>query len=154
MEKKNIKALFKFRLNRERRGSNRYEPEPNTTILIADESRSVVDTLDKMLTQAGYSTIVCLNGDGALAKVKQETIHFIFLNIVLPEMNGFKMTRILRQMPKSKNIPIVLMSSSEQPTDRFWILRVGATDFLAKPFERRDVFEKIDVNLHGLPAYD
>jgi twitching motility two-component system response regulator PilH len=67
----------------------------------------------------------------------------IFLDIVLPGMSGFTALRHLRQDPRTKNIPIIMISGNEQATEQFYVQRIGADDFMKKPFSRAELFTRI-----------
>jgi len=68
----------------------------------------------------------------------------IFLDIVLPGMNGFAALRLLRRDEQTRDIPIVMISGNEQATEQFYAQRIGADDFMKKPFSRAEVFARIE----------
>ncbi len=68
----------------------------------------------------------------------------IFLDIVLPGMSGFEALRQLRREPATRAIPIIMMSGNEQATEQFYVQKIGADDFMKKPFSRPEVFARIE----------
>jgi twitching motility two-component system response regulator PilH len=80
--------------------------------------------------------------------------HLIFLDIVLPGMNGFNALRVLRRDPLTRHIPIIMISGNEQATEEFYVHRIGADDFMKKPFARAEVFARIErlMDEDGTPA--
>jgi DNA-binding response OmpR family regulator len=68
----------------------------------------------------------------------------VFLDIVLPGMNGFSALRMIRRNPLTRDIPVIMMSGNEQATEQFFGTRIGADDFLKKPFSRFEVFSRIE----------
>ena len=75
---------------------------------------------------------------------RSENPDIIFLDIVLPGMNGFAALRMLRRDPITKTVPIIMMSGNEQATEAFYVQRIGADDFMKKPFSRPEVFARIE----------
>jgi len=83
------------------------------------------------------------DGEQALATARRESPDLIFLDIVMPGMNGFAVLRALRLNPLTRNIPIVMISGNPQATEQFYVQRFGADDFMKKPFGRDDVYQRI-----------
>ena len=129
---------------KERRKRQRFVPPPGTTILVVDDSRTVVHALRTMLRQAGYTTIEAGDAETGITLAREHRPNLILLDVVLPGMNGFQATRVLNKDPLTANIPIIVMSGNQQATERFWVLKIGASDFMIKPFERGALFEKIE----------
>jgi CheY-like chemotaxis protein len=86
-------------------------------------------------------------GDGeaalALALARREPPALIFLDIVMPGMNGFAVLRALRHDPQARHIPIEMISGNPQATEQFYVPRFGADDFMKKPFGRDEVHKRI-----------
>lgn len=128
----------------ERRSTRRLRPRPGTRILIVDDSRTVVVTIKRMLQQSGYDTLEAYDAESAIAIARAKRPNLIFMDVVLPGMNGFQATRILSRSKATDRIPIVVMSGNEQATEQFWVLKIGAADFMKKPFGRADVFVRLE----------
>jgi len=138
----NLKSLFSGTDNtpNDRRGEERIELPETATILIVDDSRTAIAVLKKTLEPTGYSIISAADGEEGIEMAKLHQPDLILMDIIMPGLNGFQATRILRKEPTTLNIPIVIISGNEQATEKFWGLRVGANGFLAKPVDRAELF--------------
>lgn len=114
------------------------------TILIIDDSRTVVHALKTILEQAGYSTIAASDGKRGIELATDYQPDLILMDIVMPGINGFKATRLLRKDVRTEEIPIIIMSGNEQATEKFWGMRLGANEFLSKPIQRGALFKMLD----------
>lgn len=113
-------------------------------MLIVDDSSTIVTVLRRMLQQSGYSTLEAGDAEKGVEIALAERPDLIFLDIVLPGMNGFAALRLLRREPSTRAIPIIMMSGNEQATEQFYAQRIGADDFMKKPFSRAEVFARIE----------
>jgi twitching motility two-component system response regulator PilH len=128
----------------ERRGKERINAREGTRVLIIDDSKTIVTVLKKFLRSAGYETLEALDAESGLAQLHPEPPELIFLDIVLPGMNGFAALRAIRRDPATRNIPVIMMSGNEQAMEQFFGTRIGADDFMKKPFSRYEVFFRIE----------
>ncbi len=128
----------------ERRVRDRQNARPGTSALIVDDSPTIVAALRKMLNSAGYVTLEALTAEEGIEIARDLTPDIIFLDIVLPGMNGFAALRTLRRDPLTKDIPVIMISGNEQATEQFFGTRIGADDFMKKPFSRLEVFARIE----------
>jgi CheY-like chemotaxis protein len=128
----------------ERRGRPRASARSGTKVLIVDDSPTIVTVLRKMLQQNGYRTIEAYSAEQAMELVQHEIPDLIFLDIVLPGMDGFSALRALRKDPNTKPVPIIMISGNAQATEQFYVQRIGADDFMKKPFTRAEVFDRIE----------
>ncbi len=71
------------------------------------------------------------------------------MDVVMPGITGFQATRRLHRQASTKDIPIIIMSGNEQAIEEFWVIRIGARDFMAKPFNRGEVYRRIEKILHS-----
>ena len=122
--------------------------------LVVDDSPTIRAVLGKMLGLEGYAVQKAVDGESAIELAKTEQPELIFLDIVLPGINGFAVLRALRHDPLTQHIPIVMISGNQQATEQFYVQRFGADDFIKKPFGQRDVQRAIDqlVRSERLPA--
>src|ERR1700758_1191954 len=122
--------------------------------LVVDDSPTIRALLGKMLGQEGYAVQKAVDGETAIELAKAEQPELIFLDIVLPGINGFAVLRALRHDPLTQHIPIVMISGNQQATEQFYVQRFGADDFIKKPFGQREVQRAIDrlVRAERLPA--
>ena len=128
----------------DRRFKNRPRVKRGTQILIIDDSTTVVTMLRRMLEQNGYEPLEAFDAESGIQIAKEQLPRLIFLDIVLPGMNGFAALRALRREALTAEIPIIMMSGNEQATEHFWAQKIGADDFMKKPFSRPEVFARVD----------
>lgn len=112
-------------------------------VMIVDDSPTDVENLKGMLTRGGHVVSECNSGQDALAKVKQFKPECVIMDVVMPGVNGFQATRSLSKDPDTSTIPIIVVSSKNQETDRVWALRQGAREYLVKPVKEADLLSKI-----------
>lgn len=142
-----IKNLFKGPTDAsapaERRHATRVDARAGLRILIVDDSSTVVALLGKMLRQNAYEVIEATDGEQAIGIAMRELPELLFLDIVLPNMSGFAVLRALRRDPATHHIPVIMISGNLRATEEFYGQRIGADDFMKKPFGRTDVFNRI-----------
>lgn len=142
-----LKSLFGR--GSERRRNRRSSPSPGTTILIVDDSRTVRVLLSKMLRQGEYNTLEAEDGETAITLATRHLPDMILMDVVMPGITGFQATRRLHRQVSTRHIPIIIMSGNEQAIEEFWVTRIGARDFMAKPFNRGEVYRRIEKILHN-----
>jgi len=142
-------------------GGHAVEPQHVQTMqgarmLVVDDSPTICAVLGKMLSQDGYHPLKAADGAAAIELARSELPALIFLDVVMPGMNGFSVLRALRHDPATRDIPIIMISGNQQATEQFYLQRYGADDFMKKPFDRDDVYERIGslVAAGRLPARD
>lgn len=128
----------------ERRRNKRVNARDETRALIIDDSPTIVFALKKILQSAGFITLEALDAETGIAVAREQTPDLIFLDIILPGVNGFAALRTLRKDPATSHIPIIMISGNEQATELFFGSRTGADDFMKKPFSRFEVFARIE----------
>ena len=139
-----IRGLFGGKKDEDRRQKNRSRVKRGTLVLVIDDSTTVVTMLRRMLEQNGYEPLEAFDAETGIQIAKEQLPRLIFLDIVLPGMNGFAALRALRREPLTAEIPIIMMSGNEQATEHFWAQKIGADDFMKKPFTRPEVFARMD----------
>ena len=112
--------------------------------MIIDDSKTICTVLRKFLRSAGYDTIETLDAESGLEIMKQQPVDLVFLDIMLPGMNGFAALRTIRRDLSTRDIPVIMMSGNEQAMEQFFGTRIGADDFMKKPFSRHEVFFRIE----------
>ncbi len=116
---------------------------PVRKILIADDSSTARHVLFQMLAKHGYRCILAETAKEALDKAKAEKPDLILLDVVMPDMSGFELTRIIKRDEATKHIPVILCTSKSHETDRLWGMRQGATNYVVKPVDENDLLAKI-----------
>ncbi len=138
-----IKRIFGGTRSGERRLVHRDGIPRGMHILVVDDSATIRAVLGKMLTQDGHTVVKAAGGEEAVALARENQPDLIFLDIVMPGMNGFAVLRALRHDPLTQAIPIVMISGNLQATEQFYVQRFGADDFMKKPFGRGEVFARL-----------
>jgi twitching motility two-component system response regulator PilH len=113
-----------------------------TLILVVDDSPTEVFVIRRALEQHGYQTAAAADGAEGFRMAKTLKPDLIFMDIVMPGVNGFQATRQLARDPETKDIPVVMVTSKGQDTDRIWGMRQGAVDYLIKPVTPQKLVEK------------
>jgi twitching motility two-component system response regulator PilH len=118
-------------------------------ILIADDSPTEVYVLQKMLEKNGHDVLIAEDGEQAVQMAYDKHPQLILMDVVMPNLNGFQATRKLTKDPQTSDIPIVIVSSKNQETDKMWGLRQGAKGYLGKPVAEKDLIEQINLLIGG-----
>lgn len=145
----NFKSVFGGRQNNgeDRRGKDRVKLPDEALILIVDDSRTAIAVLKQTLEPTGYSIISASDGEEGIDMAKLHKPDLILMDVIMPGLNGFQATRILRKETTTSGIPIIIISGNEQATEKFWGLRVGANGFLGKPVDRSELFHLLGEHL-------
>ena len=114
------------------------------TILVADDSPTIASMLSFMLQSQGYRVVTAEDGIEAIAAAYQDRPDLILLDIEMPRMNGYQTCRLLKDDAQTKDIPIIMLTSKDQRSDRFWGLSTGADEYLTKDFEPEELFGVIE----------
>lgn len=128
----------------ERRGRNRRNARAGSRMLVIDDSPTIVALLKRMLQQNQYEVLEAFDAESGIEIARREVPDLIFLDIVLPGMDGFNALRTLRRDPATRDVPIIMISGNAQATEQFYVQRIGADDFMKKPFSRHEVFARIE----------
>lgn len=127
----------------------RLRPNPGTTILVVDDSKTIQVVLTRMLAQYGYQTLSAYDGQRAVELTREHKPALVLMDVVMPGMNGFQATREIRKDldPEVSAIPVIIMSGNAQPTEEFWSIKIKANGFIAKPFSDEDLLGRIEGQL-------
>ena len=120
-----------------------------TTILIVDDSPTDIHVLKKILEKGGYSVITATSGEEGIDEAKRSQPDLVLMDVVMPGMNGFQATRKLTRGDDTSHIPVIMVTTKDQDTDRTWGMRQGASDYVVKPVAGADLLAKIKVALNG-----
>src|SRR3972149_938105 len=112
-------------------------------VLCVDDSAADLSALRKILNGANINVVFATNGKDAIQYAKTEMPDLIFLDIVMPDMDGFKVMRELQKDPATKDIPVVFVSSKSQKSDQMWAKMQGGKGFLPKPVSPDVVLDEI-----------
>src|SRR3569833_3424411 len=101
-------------------------------ILIVDDSPTELHVMQKALEKHGYRTAAAADGAEGVRLAREMSPDLIFMDIVIPRKNNYQATRALTNAPKTRTIPIIMVTSKNQKTNRIWGLRQGAVDYMVK----------------------
>lgn len=118
-------------------------------VMVVDDSPTDVEHLRHILQRAGHEVLQATSGQDAIKMIKLELPDCVVMDVVMPGVNGFAATRTLSRDPVTAKIPIVVVSSKNQETDRLWALRQGAKEYIVKPVKENDLLGKIKAVLGG-----
>ena len=113
-------------------------------VLIIDDSPTELHLFQKMLEKAGFDTLVADSGEEGLRKAKSSRPDCILMDVVMPGMNGFQATRKLTQDSDTAGIPVIMITTKDQETDKIWGMRQGAVEYLVKPVDAKQLVAKIN----------
>ncbi|MFP5306468.1 MAG: PleD family two-component system response regulator [Gammaproteobacteria bacterium] len=116
-------------------------------VLIVDDSPTDVQNMRNLLQKAGHVVSEASSAEEALNRVRTEKPDVVIMDVVMPGVNGFQATRTLSKDPTTAHIPVIVVSSKSQETDRVWALRQGAREYLVKPIKETDLLAKINTVL-------
>jgi twitching motility two-component system response regulator PilH len=119
------------------------------SVLIVDDSPTETHILLNALTKAGFTVETAATGEEGVAMAVRLHPDVILMDVVMPGLNGFQATRQLRRDPTTADIPIIIITTKDQETDRTWGLRQGAVDYLVKPVDPGELVERIQAALGG-----
>jgi twitching motility two-component system response regulator PilH len=111
-------------------------------IMIVDDSPTEVHVMKTALEKHGFQTMSAADGSECLTLVREVQPDLIFMDVVMPGLNGFQATRTLSRDPKTRSIPVVMVTTKDQETDRIWGMRQGAIDYLVKPVDAAELVAK------------
>ena len=112
-------------------------------ILIVDDSPTELHVLAKILKQGGHEAVTATDGEAGIAAAQAQAPDAILMDIVMPGINGFQATRKLSRDPKTQHIPVLMVTTKDQDTDREWGMRQGAKGYLVKPVDGRELLQKL-----------
>ena len=118
-------------------------------ILIVDDSPSQLMGIQRIVEKLGHETLTAEDGAAGVELAKAELPDLILMDVVMPNLNGFQATRQLSREASTRDIPVVLVTTKDQDTDRMWGMRQGARAYLTKPFAEADLLDVIGRLLGG-----
>lgn len=114
-----------------------------TKILIVDDSPTQRQALINILEKNKIETVIAEDGQQGIDLSRSELPDLILMDVVMPGLNGFQATRHITKHESTQNIPVIMLTSKDQETDRVWAERQGAKDYIIKPAEENDLMDKI-----------
>lgn len=112
-------------------------------ILIADDNENIRDALTYLLEDEGYALSMAKDGSDALKKTREFHPDILFLDIMMPEMNGYEVCRIIKNDPVLKGIYVIMLTAKGQVAEQERGKEVGADEYIVKPFSPMEILSKI-----------
>lgn len=120
-----------------------------TTVLIVDDSPTETHILKGILEKEGYEILTADNGKAGVDAAKKTLPDLILMDVVMPDMNGFQATRQLSRDTATSGIPVIIVTTKDQDTDKAWGKRQGATEYIVKPVAASELVSKVKAALAG-----
>lgn len=114
-----------------------------TKILMVDDDKLVTDLLDKILRSEGYETTAVNDSAKAIETARLVVPDLILLDLMMPQPDGFRVCRMLRELPEFSRTPIIIVTALDDSDSRAVAFGAGANDYLSKPFHPDELSEKI-----------
>ena len=118
-------------------------------ILIVDDSPSQLMGIRRIVEKLGHVALTAEDGAAGVDAAKRELPDLILMDVVMPNLNGFQATRSIAREPTTKHIPVILVTTKDQDTDRVWGMRQGAKAYITKPFSESELSELIVQHVAG-----
>jgi len=112
-------------------------------ILIVDDSPSQLAGIRRIVEKLGHDTLTAEDGQAGVDIARRELPDLILMDVVMPNLNGFQATRSISRDKATGHIPVILVTTKDQETDRMWGMRQGARGYLTKPFSEKELSEAI-----------
>lgn len=125
----------------------------NQRILVVDDDKEVVRLMRAYLEQAGYEVLVAYDGETAVHTLRREKPDLLLLDLMLPGMDGWAITRLIRSDANLATIPIIMLTARVDDTDKIVGLEMGADDYVTKPYNPREVVARVKARLRNLDTY-
>jgi DNA-binding response OmpR family regulator len=112
------------------------------TVLVVDDEPFICRSLSFVLRKDNYHVLEARNGEEALAAIRQHKPDLVFLDVMMPKINGFEVTRMVKSDPDLANVKIILLTAKGQDSDRETGVQAGADDYMTKPFSPTKILER------------
>ena len=113
-------------------------------ILIVDDSPSQLMGMKRIVESLGHSVVTAEDGAAGVAAAKKHIPDLILMDVVMPNLNGFQATRQISKDAKTSHIPVILVTTKDQETDKVWGMRQGAKAYITKPFTENQLVDVIN----------
>lgn len=116
-------------------------------ILIADDEPDIVETMKFLVESEGYECLTAFDGEEALRLAREVKPDLMLLDVMMPKINGYKVSRLLKFDKKYKDIPILMITARSQEEDKLIGEETGADEYITKPFDVAEVLDRIKAYL-------
>ncbi len=118
-------------------------------VLIVDDSPTETYKMETILSKNGFEVVKAENGEEGVATAKKELPDLVLMDVVMPGLNGFQATRLLSKGKETSHIPVIIVTTKDQPTDKLWGKRQGAKGYLVKPVEDAVLIDAVKKVMDG-----
>jgi two-component system phosphate regulon response regulator PhoB len=122
------------------------------TILIVEDEEDIADLIAHHIQGAGFQAVVAYDGAAAFKEIEKQLPDLILLDLMLPDMDGTEVCKILKQKPATRDIPIIMVTAKAEEVDRIVGLELGADDYVVKPFNTRELVLRVKGILKRIKA--
>jgi twitching motility two-component system response regulator PilH len=116
-------------------------------ILIVDDSPSQLEGLKRLVEKLGHQTLTAVDGAAGVEAAKRDKPDLVLMDVVMPNLNGFQATRAISKDPTTSHIPVILVTTKDQDTDKVWGMRQGARAYVTKPVNETELTRVLGENL-------
>ncbi|MFB2538955.1 MULTISPECIES: twitching motility response regulator PilG [unclassified Acinetobacter] len=121
----------------------------NLKVMIIDDSKTIRRTAETLLEREGCQVVTAVDGFDALAKIAQNSPDIIFIDIMMPRLDGYQTCSLIKNNQNYQNIPVIMLSSKDGLFDQAKGRIVGSEQYLTKPFSKEELFEAIDNHVNA-----
>ena len=118
------------------------------TVLVVDDDKHAIEILYRLLQREGFEVLRAQSGKEALAVVAAQDVDVILLDVMMPEMDGFEVCTALRHEERTRDIPVLLLTAKDDTETRVLGMKLGVSEFLTKPINKRDLFARVRAQIH------
>lgn len=113
-------------------------------IMVIDDSNTIRKSAEMFLTKAGHQVVCIEDGFEALTRINEEDPDLVFIDVLMPKIDGLQACQVIKRNPKFKNTPVIFLSSKDSQFDKARGFMMGATDYLTKPFTKDGIIEIVN----------
>ena len=128
------------------------QPDTALKVMVIDDSKTIRSTAEKLLGEAGCEVVTAVDGFDALGKIVDHTPGIIFVDVLMPRLDGYKTCLLIKQNSAFKDIPVIMLSSRDCLFDKALSRQVGSDQFLTKPFSKEELLDAIRAHVPGFAA--
>jgi two-component system phosphate regulon response regulator PhoB len=128
-----------------------------TSVLLVDDERDLLSLLDFNLRAAGFETLLATTGEQALLQLRRRVPDVVLLDLMLPDVSGTEVCRQIKADPRTKHVPVVMLTAKGEEVDRVVGFEIGADDYVTKPFSVRELVLRLKAIVRrsgGVRAHD
>jgi twitching motility two-component system response regulator PilG len=126
--------------------------EKDVKVLVIDDSNTIRHSAEAFLRQAGFAVVLAEDGFDALSKISDHRPRLIFVDIMMPRLDGYQTCALIKQNPDFKATPVIMLSSKDGVFDRARGRLAGSDQYLTKPFTRESLVETVQHHLNRSPT--